>query len=239
MSATVIRPRTITVPTLRLLAWHTRTMRLNGHKVPSSFPAPGWHSRYDVIIAGRRFTLWSSMSASSAVITIDGRVRFINRESTFHTTSCAWEALTGIRFLGYNERYGTTYGHPLPVEVVQQADGGENLSNYTSPILVTDEALMQPDRHSHDTFGADMIPASGDPVALIGNLVHFVCRDPRLAPVFNRSGVLCGTVVGTRHGKAVVRFDMPAMGDFSPATVERERDLRHLYLYSDASHLGV
>lgn len=113
----------MTYRTLRLLSRHTRMVRRLGYDIKAVLPGEGWHAIYDVRIAGRRFTLWSKESSPGAstslyALTIDGRVRFLDRSSIFSNALEGWEAITGIRYLGFYEDGSPVYGHREDVEVM-------------------------------------------------------------------------------------------------------------------------
>ena len=148
----------MTYRTRRLLAKHTRMMRVLGHSVRSCSESDGWSRTYDVRIAGRRFTLWErpltpqTWWVSVYAVTIDGRVRFIDRSSIFATALSGWEALTGIRYLGRYENGSPVHGHRLPVELVPIQSASGFPFNYSLPIVQTDNLPAKSVGTGHDPF---------------------------------------------------------------------------------------
>ena len=151
----------ISFSSLRKLAKHTALTRRLGHDVRTASEATGFHRIYDVVILGRRLTLWAKdLDRTSGVtiyaITIDGRVRFLDRASMFHSASEAWDIITGIAYLGRYDNGSPVYGCEHPVEIVAASGPGLFPFNYSRPILVTDEHL-QPDgfrfKNHHEPFG--------------------------------------------------------------------------------------
>lgn len=147
--------RSLTYATLRALAHHNRMMRRNGYGVAAIPPSEGWSATYDVLIRGRRFTLWSKPVSSSAcayAITINARIRFVDRSAIFATALAAWEAITGIRYLGIYRNGSPVYGHRDRVVLIRKEGVGAACMNYTRPILRTNRVPARSYGFGHDPF---------------------------------------------------------------------------------------
>lgn len=142
--------------TLRALARNTRTVRRLGYDfrdIRAISESAGWHSSYDVRIGGRRFTLWTCETFPGAsvylyAVTIDGRVRFLDRSSVFSCAMEAWEVVTGIRYLGFYEDGSPIYGHREEVEVLPAALP----FNYSRPLRRIENPPVRSYPDSHDMF---------------------------------------------------------------------------------------